>query len=101
MNRIGSLFIALVVCGVFSGTALADIKRGQSLHDENCISCHARMMGGKGLGIYTRPNRRIETLDGLGMQVNRCKDSLGFDWPEDQIDDVVDYLNTNFYKFEE
>ena len=74
---------------------------GKSLHDENCITCHSKMYPGKGNGIYTRENRRIETLDGLYMQVNRCKDSLGFKWPEDQIEDLVTYLNKTYYKFEE
>ena len=87
---------------MLSSAVFADnIERGKSLHDENCITCHSKMYPGKGNGIYTRENRRIETLDGLYMQVNRCKDSLGFKWPEDQIEDLVTYLNKTYYKFEE
>ena len=81
--------------------AAPDLQRGKSLHDENCIKCHAGMVGGDGTGIYTRPDRRIESLAGLRRQVNRCKDSLGMPWPADQIDDVVYYLNQTFYKFPE
>ena len=78
-----------------------DIQRGQDLHDSNCISCHAAIYGDKGNEIYTRPNRKIETLMGLEAQLKRCKNSLGTNWPEDQILDVQHYINTNFYHFEE
>lgn len=93
---------ALNLLLLFPATLYAeDIERGKSLHDENCTSCHSKMYPGDGNGIYTRSNRRIETLDGLSIQVNRCKDSLGFKWPEDQIDDLVAYLNKKYYKFKE
>lgn len=79
----------------------ANIERGQDLHDGNCISCHSSMYGDKGNEIYTRPNRKIETLAGLEEQLKRCKNSLGTNWPEDQIQDVQHYLNSTFYHFEE
>jgi mono/diheme cytochrome c family protein len=77
----------------------ADLKRGKQLLDENCIKCHASMIGGDGSGIYTRANRRIDSLEALNTQVHRCKTSLGVSWPEDQIADVVAYLNKTYYKF--
>jgi len=87
---------------LFPVTLFAEnLERGKSLHNENCTTCHKKMYPGDGSGIYTRADKRIETLDGLQIQVNRCKDSLGFKWPEDQIDDVVAYLNKQYYKFEE
>jgi len=76
-----------------------DVAQGKSLHDENCVRCHINLMGGDGTKIYTRPDRRIEDLPGLKTQVKRCRDSLGFPWPDNQVDDVVSYLNSSFYKF--
>ncbi|MCG6886714.1 MAG: cytochrome c [Proteobacteria bacterium] len=92
-------FLALI--GLATSAQAADLERGKSLHNENCTHCHISMMGGDGSAIYTRENRRIESLDALRKQVNRCKDSLGASWPPDQIDDVVFYLNQTYYKFEE
>ena len=77
----------------------ADLKRGQKLLEENCIKCHVSMVGGDGSGIYTRPDHRVDSLDALNTQVHRCKTSLGVPWPEDQIADVVAYLNQKYYKF--
>ena len=76
-----------------------DIQRGRELHKENCISCHANAFGGDGTGIYTRADRKMESYAGLRKQVMRCKTALGVSWPDDQIDDVVTYLNESFYKF--
>lgn len=99
----------LIVSGLLLGASLAlnqisyaagDIERGRKLHKENCISCHANAYGGDGTGIYTRADRKIESLDGLHTQVTRCKTALDVPWPEDQIEDVVTYLNKSFYKFD-
>lgn len=84
-----------------ANTQAADLKRGKELLEENCIKCHASMVGGDGSKIYTREDRRIDSLEALNKQVHRCKNSLGVSWPEDQIDDVVAYLNHKYYKFKQ
>ena len=77
----------------------ADIENGKQLHDSNCISCHTSRFGGDGTGIYTREDNRIESHTALVKQVRRCRDSLGIAWPAPHVEDVVEYLNTSFYKF--
>ena len=86
---------------LFSSVVKADIESGKELHDANCTSCHISMLGGDGTGIYTREDRRIESHARLIKQVQRCRDSLGMPWPEDHVNDVVEYLNDTFYKFKE
>jgi len=97
VNRIsiaaGVLFLAS------TSSFAADIERGKQLHEENCLKCHTSIMGGDPNSIYTREDRRIGSLAALDKQVRRCKTSLGVSWPDDQIDDVVTYLNETFYKF--
>ena len=98
MKRQLGLIIAAAI--ISTSSFAGDMKRGKELHDENCMSCHQSLKGGDGSGIYTREDRRMESYAGLTKQVNRCKTSLGVSWPEHQIDDVITYLNTTFYKFE-
>lgn len=93
------IILSLSLSFVFSMSAYADVQNGKELHDSNCTSCHISKLGGDGSGIYTRENRRIESYPGLVKQVNRCRDSLGVPWPEDHVNDVVEYLNNNYYKF--
>ncbi len=95
------LSIALILTSLAGPALAADLNRGKSLHDENCVECHVSIQGGDGSGIYTRPDRRIDSMPALHSQVNRCKNSMGVSWPQDQIDDVVAYLNSTYYKFSE
>lgn len=82
-----------------SSTVYADINNGKELHDANCTSCHIDLQGGDGSAIYTREHKRIESYPALIKQVKRCRDSLGVPWPEEHVNDVVEYLNTTFYKY--
>jgi len=84
---------------LLSFSANAEISNGKELHDANCTSCHISLQGGDGSGIYTRENNRIESHSALVKQVNRCRDSLGMPWPDEHVNDVVEYLNSTYYKF--
>ena len=99
MLRLLSYFKLIAIFVVSSATVSADVKNGKELHDSNCTSCHISMQGGDGSGIYLRENKRIESHPALIKQVKRCRDSLGVPWPEEHVADVVEYLNTSFYKF--
>ena len=35
----------------------------------------------------------------LGKQVRFCKDAVGATWFDDEVDDVIEYLNATYYKF--
>lgn len=70
----------------------ADLKAGQALHDAHCMKCHDS-------SVYTREDRRVTSLEGLRKQVARCELSLGLTWFDDQRENVVQYLNSTYYKF--
>ena len=91
---------AMLLLSISISHAAGDPKRGRELHSANCISCHAAMYGGDGTGIYVRSDRKMASLEALRQQVGRCKDALGVEWPADQVEDVISYLNRTFYKFE-
>jgi hypothetical protein len=84
------IFAVLLTTG---GYALADAEHGQQLHDEHCMKCHDT-------GVYTRENRRVTNQDALLKQVKRCELNLGLRWFDSDINDVAQYLNQSFYKFE-
>lgn len=93
----------LLTCAFITTPCLVvaeSIERGKDLHDSNCISCHATLYGNDGTAIYTREDRKIDTYPALVRQIKRCKNSMGAPWPEDQIADLVAYLNHQFYKFD-
>ncbi len=78
----------------------ADAVSGKSLHEKNCISCHASSFGGDGSAIYTREYNKIKTSKGLITQVRNCNTMLGLKWFDEEELNVAAYLNQTYYKFE-
>lgn len=63
-----------------------------ALVKRDCMSCH-------GNEVYTRDNRMVHSLDGLRQQIGRCHMATGKNWSPDQVEAVVQYLNSQYYKF--
>ena len=72
--------------------AAADIENGDDLHFSHCTGCHDE-------SVYTRENRNVRNLERLGLQVRFCRDSLSLMWFDEDTDDVVEFLNRNYYHF--
>ncbi len=94
------IFSAFALSSLLATSAYAgDLQKTKTLHDKNCRSCHTSIMSGDPDAIYVRKNRRITNYPALQDQVNRCETNIGIDWPQQKIDDVISYLNQQFYKF--
>jgi len=70
----------------------ADNSDGKAFHDASCVRCHSS-------DAYTRDDAKIKTLPALGTQVRFCKDNLGLSWFDEDVSNVVTYLNKQYYKF--
>ena len=88
--RLFVLLLFTVSCAISANAA--DLTNGGLLHAEKCTSCHDSEM-------YTRENKIIQSLPRLGTQVRFCKDNLGVAWFDDEVDDVIGFLNKNYYHF--
>ena len=86
-------FIAGVCAGLFfcSPLALAEFDRGQALYENHCIECHESW-------AHTRDGRHVASLDALRKRVAAWSIHTGLGWRNDEIDDVTDYLNRQFYQ---
>ncbi len=98
-NKMGSTLgtlTALLTTLVLSSTAFAEgnATNGKKLFDKSqCQKCH-------GTEVFTREDHKVKDLAGLGKQVRMCDSQLSVNWFDDEIDDVVAYLNDAFYKFD-
>ena len=83
-----------------SNTVAADTVHGKELHDASCITaCHSAKVDGPANDLYKRANRR-KSLAKLTMQVEFCNQQvLDSEWWPEDVSDVVEYLNTQFYHF--
>lgn len=83
-----------VALGVQAAALLpGDAERGKTLHQAQCTACHDSR-------VYTRANRRVQSIEGLIGQVNFCNRNLGNKLSREQVNDLVQYLNQTYYKFE-
>ncbi len=71
-----------------------DAEEAKSMYEEDCTKCHDS-------SVFTRPakERKVNDLAALKKQVSRCVGVTGSSWFEEDEENVVQYLNENFYKF--
>ncbi len=85
----------LVCCLSLPVQSNESIMTGKKLHDEaNCMKCHAR------LGYNTDKTIRmnIHSIKDLKRAVKFCNANLNVGWFDDEVDDVVQYLDQTYYK---
>lgn len=79
---------ALAACGE---TLKGDPQRGAKIH-EVCLDCH-------GTGLYVRPDRKVTSLEALRQETQRWGDYYHPALTAQEVEDVVAYLNRDFYRF--
>jgi cytochrome c553 len=83
----GMMALALVMV---TNPLFAD--KGKTLYEKSCTKCH-------GTEVFTREDRGIKSLEGLKSRVKQCSMAAESKWIDAEINEVVQYLNKNFYKF--
>lgn len=87
-------FLACIAL-MLSANVLAEetTPNGEALHNDKCMSCHDTR-------VYTREDRRVQTLGALTNQVENCmKGPAQANWSNAETTSVINYLNQKFYKF--
>lgn len=87
-------YMALAGLLLTSDAIADDVSHGKQLHDQHCVACH-------GSEVYTREDRRISSIDALGEQVRRCEFNLELQWFDDDVQAVIEHMNSSFYQFEQ
>ncbi len=87
----------MLLSGNFS--ASEETSEAPAHYQEKCTSCHIQMTGGDGSLLYSRRDRIVQSYQGLVKQIRGCHASPDIDWNDAQIQEVIDYLNRNFYRF--
>ena len=87
--------ILLGSCILATSLFSKDAKKGEKLyHEAKCQKCHTSE-------DYTSVDRKVKDLAKLQWRVKRCDFTMDAGWFDDEITDVVHYLNSSFYKFEQ
>jgi mono/diheme cytochrome c family protein len=91
--RFAAIFLAIAVLTISASSialAAGDPGRGAALH-EACLGCH-------GTELYVPPKAKIKTLTALKKEVDRWNDRYNPKFSKQEIEDLVAYLNRDFYK---
>lgn len=87
-----AVLLLLTLAGCARGPAVSgDAARGEKIH-EACLQCH-------GTEVYGPPQRKIATLAALQDEVVRWGDYYNPALTAQDVDDLVAYLNRDFYRF--
>ena len=68
-------------------------SRGQLLYENHCMACHESV-------VHIRTQRQARSLSALRAQVLHWTAYLQLRWGKEEVGDVVDHLNRQYYKFD-
>lgn len=66
---------------------------GKALHEDNCARCHDPE-------FYTRDDRKMKDYQHLHKMVGMCDAQLGTELFPEELQQITDFLNDDYYKFE-
>ncbi|HMV54586.1 MAG TPA: hypothetical protein PLX20_11885 [Rhodocyclaceae bacterium] len=69
-----------------------DAAEGKRLHDSMCMECHD-------VGVYTRKDRKMRSLDAVKGQLQNCSHMTKQEVTSAQAQHLLKYLNEQFYRF--
>ena len=80
---------------LFSSTLFADIEEGKEMFDEsNCMECHET-------SHFKAKKDKVNDYKKLHKIVSMCAFNNDTGWFDDELDDVVKYVNREFYHFKD
>jgi len=85
--------LILLTPSAYAAELPGDSAAGKRLLDANCMECHQT-------DVYTRKDRKVQSLDALKKQVVNCTHMARKDFSESERQDLVKYLNDTFYHFQ-
>ncbi|MDO8292099.1 MAG: cytochrome c [Gallionella sp.] len=90
--------VVFALCQFWGMHALAHAQskqgesRGELLYATHCSACHTSE-------IHWREQKLATDWSSLRVQVRRWQTNIGLNWNEEEIADVVHYLNAAYYDF--
>ncbi len=90
-----NFYKVILLLFLISGSAFSyDIENGKDLYLEaKCQKCHTAE-------DFRGEDRKVNDFAKLQWRVKRCDFTMGSGWFDEDIEDVTNYLNDEFYKFE-
>lgn len=92
MQFLVGIVLLSAATGVLAATPKDSAKsRGQLLYENHCTRCHET-------SVHSRKPIRVTNLDDLYHWVEKWASVQKLGWNQDEVRDVVDYLNHEYYQ---
>lgn len=85
--------LILLTPSAYAASLPGDSAEGKRLLEANCMECHQT-------DVFTRKDRKVQSLDALQAQVTGCTHMATKEFSESERQDLVKYLNDEFYHFD-
>ena len=69
-----------------------EFNRGKELYENHCKVCHESW-------AHERSGRQVATREELGRRVRGWSLHSRLDWSDEEVNDVTDYLDRQYYRF--
>jgi mono/diheme cytochrome c family protein len=89
--RVMWLALPVLLAMAQPASAAGDAERGARLH-QDCLGCH-------GTELYVAPRAKIKSLAALRREVERWNDRMNPKFTRQEVEDLVAWLNRDFYRF--
>lgn len=90
---VAALLGLLAAVAATSTSAAGDPVRGEKLH-QDCLGCH-------GTELYVPPRAKVKTLAAPKRETERWNDRMNPKFSKQEVEDIVAWLNRDFYKFQQ
>jgi mono/diheme cytochrome c family protein len=90
-----TLFPVMTLIAVFSAGAETpedSPNRGRQLYENHCTGCHESQ-------VHIREKRKARTLTDVRGFVQRWAEVQALGWTDEEISEVLAYLNATYYKY--
>ena len=89
---LGLSLLILLMPNAYASELPGDNAEGKRLYDANCMGCHDT-------GIHTRKDRIVQSLDALKKRLGDCSHMAGKEFSATETQNIIKYLNDQFYQF--
>ena len=84
--------LILLMPSAHAASLPGDSANGKLLLDAHCMECHQT-------GVFTREDRKVQSLDALKEQLVGCTHMARQEFSASEMQDLLKYLNDQFYQF--
>jgi mono/diheme cytochrome c family protein len=89
---LGVWLLMLLMPSAYAYDLPGDSAEGKRLYDANCMGCHDT-------GIHTRKDRIVQSLEALKKRLGDCSHMAGKEFSATDTQNIIKYLNDQFYQF--